>query len=106
MTQPNHPHTRTPPALWPHRNDFRGEAWREYTLELLGNTVAFFVQRSQQRTNPRKIAKDLYDAKNYLAMMQAHVEQHVLDLGIGLRQLDTLFDPTDHVAREEIEDLL
>ncbi|KKK97307.1 hypothetical protein LCGC14_2654060 [marine sediment metagenome] len=91
MTAGNHPNTRTPSAIFPHYDAFKADSWREYTLQELGDAVAFFVKRAQHRTSPKKVAKDLYDAKNYAVMMLAHVEQHVMDLGISVQKLNTLF---------------
>ena len=90
-TQPNHPNTRTPESLLQHKDSYLPDTWKEYTMEELGHIVAFFVKRSQQRTNARKMAKDLYDARNYVQMMVAHIEQHVLDLGTNMRSLRAAF---------------
>ena len=81
-----HPNARAPYALKYHRDDYADQSWKGYTLEQLGNAVAFFVKRSVQRSKPAKQAKDLYDANNYLAMMQAHIDAHVADMGEGVPQ--------------------
>ena len=76
-----HPAAVAPHSLRPHQSDYEDQSWKSYTLEQLGSAVAFFVKRATQRAIPAKQAKDLYDAHNYLAMMQAHIDAHVADMG-------------------------
>ena len=52
----------------------RAIAEQDYTLQELGYWVHLLATRSQHRSNPEKRAKDLYDAQNYLDMMQARLD--------------------------------
>ncbi len=78
----NHPHARMPQCLQSHAKEYDDHSWKDYTMEELGHAVALFTKRSQHRSNPKKMAKDLYDASNYLAMMRAHIDQYILDMGV------------------------
>ena len=60
-----------------HEKDYVNSAWENYTLKELGNWVYLLSKRAQHRTNKDKIRKDLYDAKNYLAMMEHKLKQQV-----------------------------
>lgn len=62
-----------PDSIKVHQDDYKDKAWCEYSLMELGWWVHLLVQRSSHRSNPKKRAKDLYDARNYLAMMDAQV---------------------------------
>jgi len=53
-----------------HQKDYKPEAWKEYTFSELGNFVHLLAKRAGHRANPVKEAKDLYDAGNYLNMME------------------------------------
>lgn len=65
----------TPTSILPHTSDYKSQSWKAYTLQELGMWVHLFAKRAQHRTNPEKRAKDLYDAQNYLNMMQAHLDE-------------------------------
>lgn len=54
-----------------HQVDYKAGSWQDYTLYELGYWVYLLAVRSQHRSNLEKRAKDLYDAQNYLDMMQA-----------------------------------
>ena len=61
----------TPQSLLKHEPEYRPQAWQEYTLEELGMWVHLFAKRARHRSSPEKKASDLYNAQNYLDMMQA-----------------------------------
>lgn len=54
-----------------HAADYKPQAWEQYTLAELGQWVHLLAMRAGHRKKPKKRAKDLYDAHNYLAMMAA-----------------------------------
>jgi len=60
-----------PGSCIPHQVDYKDGTWQDYTLYELGYWVHLLAVRSQHRSNPKKRVKDLYDAQNYLDMMQA-----------------------------------
>lgn len=67
-----------------HRSeDYKNKSWEDYTLMELGAWVNNFVKRSYHRAvggeNDRKALKDLYDAKNYLKMMDARIDEAIQD---------------------------
>lgn len=64
---------KTPESIKPHEDDYKDKSWCEYSLTELGMWVHLLVMRSSHRSNLKKRAKDLYDARNYLAMMDAQV---------------------------------
>lgn len=65
---------KTPDSIKPHQPDYKPAAWEAYTLAELGQWVHLFAKRAGHRDNPAKRAKDLADARNYLAMMSAHLD--------------------------------
>jgi hypothetical protein len=58
-----------------HAIDYKDQAWKQYSIEELGQWVHLFVKRASHRTNGEKRDKDLYDAQNYLLMIQEHINQ-------------------------------
>lgn len=58
----------------PHEKDYKPEAWKNYTLSELGQWVHLLAKRAEMRTGEKR-AKDLYDARNYLAMMDAKLQE-------------------------------
>ena len=64
----------TPDSIQDHAKDYNRDAWQQYTLQELGMWVHLLVQRAQMRKAKGKMKKDLYDAQNYLDMMQEHIE--------------------------------
>ena len=64
----------TPESIFPHKYDYKEGAWTEYSLAELGWFVHLLVQRSSHRSNLEKRRKDLYDARNYLNMMDAQLD--------------------------------
>lgn len=65
----------TPEGLAEHSVDYQDRAWLRYTPSELGQWVALLLTRSSHRANREKRAKDIHDARNYLSMLEAHVEQ-------------------------------
>lgn len=51
------------------------DAWRQYSLAELGTWVDLFARRSTARADKEKKEKDLYDAQNYLDMMQERLNE-------------------------------
>ncbi len=57
-----------------HQADYKGEAWRAYTLQELGMWVHLFAKRAEHRRDSFKRAKDINDARNYLSLMGAYLD--------------------------------
>jgi len=70
-----------------HQPDYKAKAYREYSIVELGNIIAFFVKRASHRVEIGKMTKDVYDAKNYLAMMEQKVKNKAEKLGIDFDSL-------------------
>jgi hypothetical protein len=64
----------TPESIKPHSQDYKDKSWEDYELYELGWWVHLFVKRSQHRANVEKRNKDLYDAQDYLNIMQAKLD--------------------------------
>lgn len=64
-----------------HQPDYKQNSWKEYSFEELGSIIGFFVKRASHRKNIAKKEKDLYDAKNYLAMMEEKLKTTSAGLG-------------------------
>lgn len=60
-----------PESLQPHQKDYKSDVWQEYSFVELGWWIYLFTKRAFHRTNSKKRKKDLYDAQNYLDIMQA-----------------------------------
>ena len=63
-----------PAQLDEHQKDYKAGAWEMYTIAELGWWVHLFTTRARHRDNPEKRAKDIHDARNYLAMITAKVD--------------------------------
>ena len=57
-------------SLKKHEIDYKQNAWENYSFQELGNWVHLLAMRALQRSTVEKKEKDLYDAQNYLNMMQ------------------------------------
>lgn len=57
-----------------HQKDYKPEAWKQYTLGELGMWVHLLTKRAGHRSNQEKREKDLYDASNYLWMLQQKIK--------------------------------
>lgn len=53
-----------------HNEDYKTDAWKQYSMQELGQWVHLLYTRAQHRDNPVKREKDLQDAINYLEMMK------------------------------------
>ena len=62
-------------GLEKHQKDYVAKAWHGYTIEELGKWVHLFHKRATHRTNSDKMVKDLYDAKNYLSMIEEKLKE-------------------------------
>jgi len=70
-----------------HQPDYYQNSWEEYSFQELGSIVSFFAKRAIHRANEEKAKKDLYDAKNYLAMMIEKLSMECKALGINFEEL-------------------
>jgi hypothetical protein len=66
---------KVPESIKNHSGDYKNQAWTQYTLYELGNWVHLFAKRALHRGNNQKASKDLYDAQNYLNMMQSLLDE-------------------------------
>jgi hypothetical protein len=57
-----------------HAKDYKDAAWKEYSVQELGNFIHLLVKRASMRDNAEKRSKDLYDAHNYLTMIEMHLQ--------------------------------
>lgn len=53
-----------------HQPDYKPNAYEAYSFQELGNFVHLLAKRATHRCVSAKAAKDLEDARNYLAMME------------------------------------
>ena len=58
-----------------HQVDYKPKAYEAYTIQELGNFVHLLAKRATHRANAEKKAKDLYDAGNYLAMIDKKLSE-------------------------------
>lgn len=65
----------TPEEIKKHSAKFKNGSWRNYTFEELGSFVHLLTKRANHRTEQLKASKDLQDAKNYLGMMFAKLDE-------------------------------
>jgi len=66
--------TSSPESIESHSEDYKTDAWKEYSMWELGNFVHLLAKRATHRDNPEKEKQDLYDARNYLRMMEAKLD--------------------------------
>lgn len=64
-----------PESIVAHAADYKDRAWEDYTIQELGQFVHLLAKRATMRTDPVKRNKDLYDAQNYLNMIQANLDE-------------------------------
>lgn len=69
--------SQAPASIEPHQKDYQPDAWMMYSIDELGEWVHLLTKRASHRTNLEKAQKDLYDAQNYLNMMQEHLNAAV-----------------------------
>ena len=77
----------TPEQIKEHAPKYKDGSWRLYSFEELAQWVQLFSKRATHRSEFEKIQKDLTDAENYLAMMNAKFEEFK---GQILEQYETL----------------
>ena len=58
-----------------HQKDYIKDSWKEYTVEELIQWVSLLTRRASHRTNREKMKKDLYDARNYMLMLEEVLEE-------------------------------
>jgi hypothetical protein len=61
-----------------HNADYTSDAYLHYSFEEFGQIVNFLMKRASMRTDVKKREKDIYDARNYLAMMGAKLNHDVM----------------------------
>lgn len=74
-------------SLENHEEDYLKDSWKQYSMLELGNAVNHFSKRAFHRDNDEKMTKDMYDAKNYLLMMQIKLKNRCEKLGIDFESL-------------------
>lgn len=57
-------------AIKAHERDYKSNAWEQYSMAELGQWVHLLSTRATHRSDKAKRKKDLYDARNYLSMME------------------------------------
>lgn len=69
-------------VLEAHEQDYKPNAWEAYSFDELGSFVHLLAKRATHRSDSAKCHKDLYDAQNYLSMMQAKLDALGVELGV------------------------
>ena len=69
-----------------HQPDYKEDIWKTYKLYELGFWIHLFHKRAFHRADKEKAKKDLYDAKNYLWMMEQKLKERAKELGINYEQ--------------------
>jgi len=54
-----------------HKDDYKENAWMNYSYQELADWIHLLVKRAGHRSNSTKLNKDLYDAQNYLDMLKS-----------------------------------
>lgn len=67
----------TPEQIKEHASKYKDGAWRNYSYEELAQWVQLLTKRAAHRMEFEKADKDLHDASNYLAMLQAKFGEDV-----------------------------
>jgi len=65
---------KTPDRIKGHADDYKDDSWKDYTPEQLAQWVILLGLRAGHRTSAEKKDKDLYDAHNYLAMLESWLD--------------------------------
>lgn len=61
---------KTPDSIKAHSADYKNGSFAEYSFEELGHWIHLLMKRATHRANLEKAEKDMYDAQNYLDIMQ------------------------------------
>ncbi len=67
----------TPTQCEVHQKDYAPQAWENYTIAELASWVELLVKRAGHRVPGEKRRKDLYDARNYAALLSAKIEGQI-----------------------------
>lgn len=70
-----------------HDEEYKKNAWHEYSLEELGTWVFLLSKRATHRSDLEKAQKDLYDAKNYYRMMEGKLKEISEKIGVNFEEL-------------------
>lgn len=65
-----------------HSGDYSPDAYLEYSYEELGQWVGLLMKRANMRTTVEKMNKDIGDARNYLAMMEAKLTSEIGEISV------------------------
>ena len=57
-----------------HDKDYNPDAWMDYDEDEYLYWIRLLTKRATMRTNTDKMKKDLYDAKNYMWMLEQYLE--------------------------------
>jgi hypothetical protein len=74
-------------VLEKHQKDYKEDAWKEYSLEQLGEWISLLNERAYHRTTVDKSKKDLHDAKNYHYMIGERLKESAKELGISWKDI-------------------
>lgn len=85
----------TPERIREHSAKYMHGAWRNYDFEELAQWISLLSKRATHRTELAKKVKDLDDAENYLAMLNAKFDE--LHQAIMKHHYDT--HPEDDVQK-------
>lgn len=65
----------TPEQIKEHSSKYKNKSWENYTPEQLSHWVINMGIRATHRTEEHKAKKDIQDARNYLAMLEAWLDE-------------------------------
>ena len=68
----------TPEGIKKYASRFKAGAWRNYSFIELAQWVELLTKRATHRSELEKMIKDLDDAENYLAMLNAKLAEERL----------------------------
>jgi len=60
-----------------HKDDYYQYAYYDYDIDELCSWAHLLIKRATHRKNPDKMKKDIYDAKNYLDMLEEALETEI-----------------------------
>ena len=84
-----------PDSLEKHQVDYNSGAWEDYEFFELGFFIHNLTKRSEHRASPEKTEKDLYDAQNYLNIIQSKLD--------AMRQ-NVAERKTEYLRREQVNE--
>ena len=68
-----------PECIEKYQEDYKEGTWKDYTYSQLGYWVELLMIRASHRANDERRDKDINDARNYLAIMQAKINEEVVE---------------------------